>query len=250
MRNDPDFIFEAHIRDICCKAQKTGFPVFTEFLSDKNIAIAEKTAKKLHMEYVLWGGYEDANNKILSVFTDVRPEKEDFPIACIKISVTNKNAKLNHGDYMGAIMGLGIDRNVFGDIIAYDTEAYVFVSDSLTDYFIDNLSDVGREKCIVTRLSEDHIVDIGNTLTERQIIVSSERLDCFVAAICKLSRDKSSEIIKRRLVFINGTQTDDPSRKLHENDKLVIRGFGKFMIGPVEGATHKNKLKIAIKKYN
>ena len=224
--------------------------MFSEFLSDKERNIAQKVVNSLSCSFKFYGGYPEADNVMLSVYTDLEPSDLDFPIKCLKITVTNRNADLKHGDYMGAVMALGIERDVFGDIMAFPTEAYIYATDSMTDYFTDCLTDVGREKCNVSVMPDDFIPNTGEKFSEQHIIISSDRLDCFISAICRLSRDKSSETVKRKLVYINGSEAKDPSKKLCEGDKLVIRGFGKYIIGSCDGKTHKDRLKITVKKYN
>ena len=250
MQNGSDAIFESHIRDLVIRSKKTGKFVFSEFLSDKERNIAQKVVNSLSCSFKFYGGYPEADNVMLSVYTDLEPSDLDFPIKCLKITVTNRNADLKHGDYMGAVMALGIERDVFGDIIACPTEAYIYVTDFMVDYFTDCLTDIGREKCNVSVMPDDFIPNTGEKFSEQHIIISSDRLDCFVSAICRLSRDKSAETVKRKLVYINGSEAKDPSKKLCEGDKLVIHGFGKYIIGSCDGKTHKDRLKITVKKYN
>lgn len=249
MQLNSESIFESHIRDLIIRSKKTGRPVFSEFLNDKEKLIADKVANGMSCNRLFYGGYPDADNVIFAAFSGSEPAEEDFPITCLKINVTNKNADLRHSDYMGSVMALGIERDVFGDIVAYPKEAYIYVSDAMVDYFKDNLTNVGREKCFLTQ-EKGFIPNIEDKFSEHQIIIASDRLDCFIAAICRLSREKSSEAVKKRLIFVNGSEVLDPSKKLAEGDKIVIRGYGKYIIGKTDGKTHKDRLRIKVKKYN
>ena len=250
MQLNSDPIFESHIRDLINKSKKIGRPVFSKFLNDKERITAERVANSLSCQYLLFGGYPDADNVMFSVYNEDEPLTSDFPIVCLKINITNKNADLKHSDYMGAIMALGIDRDIFGDIISYPNTAYVFVLELMADYLIDNLTDIGREKCFVTAEDKTFTPDVKYKFSDQQIIIASDRLDCFLSALCRLSREKSIETIKKRLVYVNGTEAINPSKKINEGDKLVIRGYGKYIIGPCDGKTHKDRLKVKVKKYN
>lgn len=250
MQVSSDSFFESHIRDLIFKSKKTGQPVFSEFLNDKEKIIADRISNELSCDHIFYGGYSDADNVILSVYTDKQPLLSDFPIKCLKVNITNKNATLKHSDYMGAIMSLGIDRDVFGDIISYPDKAYIYVSEIMTEYFLDNFTEVGREKCFITVEDDSFVPDLKEKFSEQQIIIASDRLDCFISALCRMSREKSLETVRKRLVFVNGSEVNNPSKKLFEGDKIVIRGYGKFIIGQCDGKTQKDRLKIKIKKYN
>ncbi|MBQ6051814.1 MAG: hypothetical protein IJL30_00830 [Clostridia bacterium] len=250
MNDSADFIFEAHIRDLVLKANKTGKTVFSDFLSDNSAFAAVNTLKNLKCKYLLYGGYDDAEYRMLAVFFDNEPENSDFPIQCLRVASNNKNASMTHRDYMGALMSLGIERDSFGDIIAFPTEAYVFVNKSISDYIASSLVSVGRNTCHVSYASGDFLSMIKRQFDEKSIIITSDRIDCFVSSVCNFSREKSSKTIQDKLVFINGKEVSNSSFKIKENDIIVICGFGKYIVGQFEGKTHKNRLKLKVKKYN
>ena len=204
---------------------------------------------RLNCNYTLYGGYDDAEYRMLAVYFDKEPEYYDFPIQCIRLFSNNKNASITHRDYMGALMSLGIERDSFGDIIVFTNEAYVFVKNTISDYIVTSLDSVGRNTCQVSYVSSDMLTGIKRQFEEHEIVITSDRIDCFVSSVCHFSREKSSKAIKDKQVFINGKETIIPSLKINENDKIVIRGFGKFIVGQFEGKTHKDRLKLKIKKY-
>ena len=250
MRHDSNSVFEAHIRDLVLRAQKSCIPVYTDFLSYNEQLIAERIVKEFSTSFKFFGGYPDAENAILCIYCTCEPENNDFPINCLRIVTNNKRASLTHRDYMGAIMSLGIERSVFGDIIIKQSEAFCFVQQRISDFFIDNLESVGREKCNISLVQRDFNIETVNRFSEFNAIISSDRLDCFVAVICSLSRGSSVELIKKGLVSVNGLIITDQSKRILENDRIVIRGYGKYIIGPCDGKTRKDRLKIIIKKYN
>lgn len=250
MDKSADLIFEAHIRDLISMAEKTGKIFFSGFLSEHEACSAQRIVQRYKCNFLFFGGYESAEMSILAVSYGYSALKEDFPIKCLKITSTNKKSSLNHRDYMGALMSVGINRDSFGDIIAFPTYAYVFVRSSISDYLINSITSVGRDKCVISQVDFCALHFNGNKFEEKTIIISSSRIDCFVSVICSLSRERSAEIINNRLVFINGIEAKNTSQKINENDKIVIRKFGKYIVGPIEGKTHKDRFKLTVKKYN
>ena len=60
---------------------------------------------------------------------------------------------LTHRDFLGSVIGLGIERTKLGDIIVRDNEGYIFVNESISEYITENLSKVKHtnvrvEKCL------------------------------------------------------------------------------------------------------
>ena len=53
--------------------------------------------------------------------------KEPFPVKCIMITNTSKFTTLTHKDYLGSILGLGIQRNKIGDLIVEGNNCYAAV---------------------------------------------------------------------------------------------------------------------------
>lgn len=53
---------------------------------------------------------------------------QDFPIDAVKISYNKKfSTEMSHRDYLGSILGLGIDRSKVGDILVLTAVPFVNV---------------------------------------------------------------------------------------------------------------------------
>ena len=79
--------------------------------------------------------------------------------------------------------------------------------------------------------------------------MASPRLDCVVAAVAGLSRDKAASAIASGLVTLNYREELSSSRLLEEGAKLSIRGKGKFVIDRLGPNTKKGRLCIGGRKY-
>lgn len=92
---------------------------------------------------------------------------------------------------------------------------------------------------------------VGDILVEdgRAVIVSSLRLDNIVAAVCKLSREKTKTVIMSDSVCVNFEETKNVSFNLKENDVFTIRGKGKFVLKGILGTTGKGRMRISVIHY-
>ena len=145
-------------------------------------------------------------------------------------------------------MNLGIERSCIGDIVVNEGKAVCFVKDEIKDYIVSQISKVGRVGVrIVDGISLD--IDFTDSIEKLSLIVSSMRLDAIVAAITKLSREKSANTILSGKVLTNYSENKNVSHQLKTDDILTIRGYGKFVIKEQTGFTKKDRLKIVINHY-
>lgn len=172
-----------------------------------------------------------------------------FPISVIKVSpLTPKFAEENnHRDYLGALMNLGIERSLIGDIKIDGKEAYIFVSEHIAEFIIENLTSIRHThvKCELT----NEMINIEPDFLEFQVIAASKRADAVVAAITKLPRSKAVELFRSSKIFINGLCCENNSCQLKPDDILVIRGTGKFIFESAGNETRKGRVYITLRKY-
>ena len=64
---------------------------------------------------------------------------------------------------------------------------------------------------------------------ERQVVISSNRLDAVIARIFNMSRESAAEIINEGRIFINGRTATKKEKSLTEGDRVSVRGHGKFI---------------------
>lgn len=241
-----DSYLDAYLEDLV--SQRGPHARFTAFLSPAEQLRATAIANKHTIHCTFFGGYEEAERKIAR-FSPTE-EDEDYPCTTLQLSVRNPKASLRHGDFLGAVLGTGLKREAVGDIVLTDERnAVLFILDHLVPYLIAQLDQVGREPCTVTYYDGIFVPDRGKLYEELTVIVASDRIDCFVAALTNLAREKSAALLRGGKVFLNEKEIGDTSKKVHENDILVIRGYGKFRIGAQIGTTQKGRLRTQVRKY-
>ena len=243
--------FRGIILDAVKSARKRGF-AYTDFLSEEEQAEAELILKReSDVSFSLFGGYEEAERRVLCVYEDDAPQS--WPVSLMDISVRDKTAELKHSDVLGSVMALSVERGVLGDIICCREHASVFILKNMESYFSQNLLRIGKYACDVTVRSEWDEPDFFRKFLELECVISSNRLDCYVSELARLSRNDSVELIREGRVAVNGRTVTAPAMRLNASDKLTIRGKGKFIIESDPAncpATQKGRLRILIKKYN
>ena len=240
------------INELAEKSYSENRFVFTDFLDMSQLSTFYSLERELaYVGTSVSGGTEGCERCMVRFGT---PESlgydEEFPIVLLHISPVQKKFSdaLTHRDFLGSVIGLGIERTKLGDIIVRDNEGYFFVSKSISDYIIENLSKVKHTNVRVTKCS-DIPEAISPKFAEESIIVSSNRLDAIIARVYKLSRDLAVKYISEGKVFLSGRQMTENAKQLKAGDTVSVRGKGKFIFEGEGGNTKKDKLYINIKKY-
>lgn len=223
--------------------------VYSEFLTmAEQDTLIRMTFDKNSAACALKGGYHTAERKI-ACFGDetVCGYAEEPPLVCLQIApVALKFAdQLNHRDFLGSLLALGIRRSVLGDIVLCEESAYLFCLGSVAGYIREQLTKVKHTavQCIATAAPA-----VETVLPDAvQVIVASERLDAIVAAVYKLSRRESQELLTRGQVFVNSRSTDNYGFSPASGSIISVRGFGRFIYAGVERETKKGRLHVSVR---
>ena len=145
------------INDLYKKCDKHCQPVFSSFLDESEQAvIMDRIYPPAGYNIKLFGGYEGASRRIYGVFPEWQePENDDFPLSCVRISF-KFGSRLTHRDYLGSILGLGLERFKTGDIIVLEDGAFVFVAEDIAQYIVSFLEKIGSRgvKCALCKREE------------------------------------------------------------------------------------------------
>lgn len=237
---------QKRFEELASRSNERGYAVYSDFLGLSEIS--ELCAVHFSVPVTLWGGYENAE-RCVACFGDREyfTDNTDYPIKCILIKPVNQKFadNLTHRDFLGSLMGLGIRREVLGDIIINGNCGYLFCIDAIADYIIENLTQV-RHTTVKCELTENIPTDALPQAENREIIVSSERLDVIVSAIYKMSRSQVLPLFHTEKVFVNGAVKTSPSATVNIGDKISARGFGRFIYKGVLRHTKKDRLVISV----
>lgn len=226
------------------RSYSRSFSVFTDFLNIDELS----TLIQMKLPCTVFGGYDQAQRAVAGFGEFV--EEKDFPIVCVCISpVKEKFAdELTHRDFLGALMNLGIKREMTGDIIVEGNTGYVFCLEQISEYIADNLNRV-RHTAVSCEILQQAPDCVNKPPQQLELIVPSCRADAVVSAVFKLSRNEASRLFASRKIYINSITSENTSYQLKENDIVSVRGFGKFAFDGVLRKTKKDRLVISVAKY-
>lgn len=238
--------------ELARKSYNSGIYTFTDFLGlGEQSAFAEIQRELSGIPYAAFGGAEGCERVMIRFGSEeICGYDMPYPIDIIFCKpLSDKFAeKLGHRDFLGAILNLGIDRSVLGDICIVDNRAYIFAKDSIAEFIADGLTKVRKTpvKCEIVDYAPE-----GGLYNTKEVRVQAvgERIDALVAKVFSISRDDSATLFSRGLVFISGRCCENVSHKLKEGDVVSVRGYGRFIYRGIEGHTKKGKLNILIEQY-
>ena len=230
---------------------------YTDFLDMYQISLVENFLKKIKFEnYKLYGGYEEAERKILIIYPEKYDEimlEKNYSKILKAVRVTlpdEEKGKYSHRNYLGGIVKLGLKREKVGDILVSDTGSDIIVMEDFSEILKKELPSLTRfenSKIEIIELKDLRKKEIK--IEDIKIIVPSLRLDNIVSDLARTSRSKAKQIIEQERVFINGQNETKLSKQIKLNDIITIRGKGRFVIKEFEGTTRSGRQVIVIEKY-
>lgn len=243
------------IEDKISQAESGYMVTNTGFLDPHGRRLAEGVCKQpgsKDIRKIFAGGYADAERVILMCLPDYAEESETELDLLTVIEASSKpgGRALKHGDYLGSLTGLGLDRSVIGDILVRPNGADIIVLKEIAEFLMTNYSKAGRSELTLKEkpISQLIVPEMGRT--EMVDTVASLRLDNMVAAAFGLSRANAQEAIRRGIVFVNSKECLKTDSMVEEGDKLVLRGKGKVSLKSIGGESRKGRIYVVMEKYN
>lgn len=265
----------SRLDDLCDKASR-GECAVTDFLTPREAryARARLSSRVSAGTAVLWGGFPEAERVrgfILPDYTEglIDPKTlADDPVAALcgaglhDLADTIREAvcpilvrgsgfcDLSHRDYLGSVLGLGLERDAVGDILIPDAHTAILLTDTrVGNFLMTMLEKVATDTVRVSRLPEGTSLGGTRRLQPLNDTVASERLDCVVAALCNLSREKAQLAVRAGLVELDYEAVEDCSATVDAPAVISVRGYGKFAVHAFDGTTRKGRVRLVAGKY-
>ncbi|MED0674704.1 YlmH/Sll1252 family protein [Aneurinibacillus thermoaerophilus] len=220
----------------------------TDFLDQRQAFIARSIAnREAGVYFETYGGYEKAE-RVRGLFYPeyVEPSREEFGLALLQVKGTNRFLTLEHRDYLGALIGLGIKREKFGDILVHTDGAQLLVAEEIAGYVRLYMNQVHRVRVTVEEVPLEGISVPEQSFHPLSFTVQSPRLDAVVGDVYRLSRAKVVAPIQNGRVKVNFREINDPSFYLEEGDIVSFKGFGRFKVTSIGGETKKGRIKMEV----
>lgn len=231
------------------RARRSCVYTYSSFHSMETASLAYRVAGE--NEVTMWGG-TDNSERVVVRFGNPKElgYEEDFPIriVCVKPKQEKFAGDMTHRDFLGAVLNLGIERDVVGDILISEHTAYLFVLEELADFVCLELERV-RRTAVKCEPVKEIPAGLLPKLAEETVTVASPRLDAVLAKLYHLSRGDAKSLFEAEKVTVNGRICTNPETVLKPDSKVSIRGFGKFEYRGEEHATRKGKTGITIWRY-
>lgn len=245
-------LFKKRLAELANKAYTNSQYFFTGFLSLAELTIYYQMERALsYVPVTVFGGTKDCERVMLRFGDEALcGYEEPFPIACVEVAplVEKFGEELNHRDYLGALMNLGIERATLGDIVIDGKRAFLFCTEKMSSYIIDELDKV-RHTNVRCEIAGEIPKSTVTRLERKAVQVSAARADSMIAKLYNLSRSESVELFRAKKVFVNGRLNENNSGQLKPGDKVSVRGFGRFAFVGVSGETRKGKLNVEADLY-
>jgi len=248
-RDDAERILLKNIVDKINLTIKKGVSTHTPFLNPDQVIMAIRLLSETNQEVKVQELRltEDSEYTIL-VFTDSDDlEPKESVMGVIKLTYPKQFAELGHKDILGTLMSLGLKREAVGDIRTMPGEAYVAIIGEMTPYIVNNLTHIKHVGVIVKEIAVDDVPTVEQKYQTLSETLASLRLDVFVAAVTRLSREKAQNAVASQKIKLNYRVCEERSQILKEGDLISIRGFGRYRLESVMGETKKNRLRVIIK---
>lgn len=247
-KNEDEFLIASLFEDIslCLEIE---YPVYGNcFLTPSILLKLTDFCKTINLEVFKYGLTQNSEKQLV-VFV---PKNFDLnllepPTTLFKIDASNKFKKLEHKDFLGSIMSLGLKRETLGDILVKDNIGFCIALTSVYSIIQNSLKQINTIPIKISTIEKNEIPELQ--FKEFSETVPSLRLDSIIASISNISRNISVNLIETGDVMINYNIEKNKSKIVEVGSIITIRKKGKFILFKNLGENKKGKFKILINQY-
>ena len=239
-----------HALDKAEEAEKYCRLTYTGFLSPAGAAFLRERLKKAGVRFVPDGGLPEAERTVF-LFPPFYMEEsealtgEENPLAFLRLRNTAK-APLSHRDYLGALLSLGIEREVTGDISVKECEACLVCMKSILPFLLSDFKKAGAVSLRTEEIGRGAWQPPQAAGEERTGTVSAPRADAVVALAFRLGREEAKRLIAGGFFTRNHQPLTRPDALLAEGDLIALRGYGRAVITRLGGESRKGRLFVTL----
>jgi RNA-binding protein YlmH len=221
----------AHLLDLGDSAFEDSISVWTPFLSQALANWFEGILRRENLKYRIDGGFPEAERVRFLIASEERVlDKARTEIILLNAQCLNPQGNLEHRQVLGSLMGLGVKRELVGDIKPTVKGIVVAVAEEIADYLVRDWDKAGREPIRVQRV-EGELNILSDQGEERRITVASSRLDAVAASSFNLSRTLLQGLIGQGKVKRNDLVVLKTDTEVKPGDIISCRGYGRIRLG-------------------
>ena len=244
-----DVLLKKRIMELRKRAEFSYRTEFTDFLTLSEIETAKTVLSGSN--YMFYGGHEDTERQMLCIAPEeITITPELFPICGLRIVPKHMKfaGEFSHRDVLGSVLGLGLDRDVIGDIFVREKEAYLLCAARIAEFLTEQLVQI-RHTNVVCECAEAEDSAFEKEFQTVSRTVSAVRIDSVTAAAFGVSRSSAATAVSGGKVFINGREVTSPSANVKEQDVISFRGFGKARLKEIGNLTKKGRISVTLERY-
>lgn len=217
---------QKRFEDLAAQSAGRGIFTFSDFLTPAQQDILLRG--KYPVPASLYGG-ADGCERAVARFGDPEDLGYEEPYPIVILEMEPKSAKfadrLTHRDVLGALMNLGIKRQVLGDIVIHGDRIYLFCLEKIADHITSELKRAKHTDLVIKRV--DALPEgAAFTLDEITVQCASQRVDALISKVFNLSRSDAAALFEAQKVFVNSRICEDGSRTCRDGDVISARGYG------------------------
>lgn len=243
--------FLKRIRELADLSYQRDIVTFSDFLNLNEQNMVNSLRQQFPQIIVeSSGGYANAERQMVAFHPDALAFTWEYPIDCLKIEPKSLkfSEELTHRDYLGALLNLGVDRAMIGDILVQEKAAWFFCNKKMTDFFLKNLCRVRHTNILITVVDKQEELPAPKMETIHGTC-ASVRLDSLIALAFKASRSSMVSYIEVGQVFVNGKLITSNGYEPREGDIISVRGKGRFIYEGTSHQTRKGRSSIQLSLY-
>ena len=253
-QNDEDRVLLAHVLDRMLSGAQRNIPASTAFLTGREQELCKALLHAAGIsDTCFFGGTETAERKVLCYIPDYY-EREDYlysedgPVCALRAEISDYDT-LSHRDFLGAILGMGVKREILGDLYVSSDHCDMLVLREMASYLLSQLTQIGRARVRVSELPlQELTVPEQRTKTIRDT-VASMRLDSVLASGFQIGRSRAQSLIASGRVEVNHFPVLKADSAVEEGAVISARGLGKLRVTAINGKTRKDRISLVLDRY-
>ncbi len=249
-----DELITARIEDKIAQCRDGYYVTSTGFLDTHEQALAIAASRHAAgVRTFMYGGYDEAERRMLVCIPRDLPMDDEEAVEgllrVLRVRLPAISRELSHRDYLGSLLGLGIDRRLTGDILVRPDGADVFIVPGIEVFLLKELHRIGSVEVKTEAISAEELIIPEARIEFIKDSVSSVRLDSIVSSAFRISRSKAAEAVRRGLVSVDHAECIKPDAAVREGSSIVLKGKGKAILEETGGESRKGRIRIVIKRY-
>lgn len=238
------------LQDLIARMDRQYVIQLTDFLDPRQQEIARSVLGHAGVTYYSSQDYYPLEYaRILLAPAYYELDLADFELTLLEISYQAKFSQISHSQILGSLVkGLGLKRQVIGDILVAKGRAQVVLTRQMVDYIITHTDKMAKTGVRLKEVPFEQLLAVEEEWERRLVLLSSFRLDKIVAAVTKLSRSQAQDLIDKGRVKVNYREITKADVVLALGDLVSCRGYGRFRLAEDLGQTKMGKHKLMIEE--